>query len=307
MSRRKRRSTRMPSLVDESMLKNDTTFIDYFQQLTELALNVFEWINLPDTVDERYMEYNLYYKGYCLYFRDEIIGDLCLPCTIGGELDVYTIPILRQAFAVNGYQKFCGPTDSVIIFNNYLHTSTAYTIERFCLRLAEIQRTIDVNVRAQKTPTLISCTEQQRLTLENVYMQFDGNKPLIMVSSDFDANLLKCLKTDAPYVGDKLMILKHQVWNEALTFLGIENSNEDKRERLVASEVGSNYGNVEAQRNVMLNSRKQACKKINELFGTNIDVRFRSNLESRVNAAFNPDMQETETVKEFEEGEAANE
>ena len=70
MSKRKRRRGVVPSLVDESILRNDSTFIDYNQQLTELALNVFEWINLPETVDERYLEYNLFYKGYCLYFRD---------------------------------------------------------------------------------------------------------------------------------------------------------------------------------------------------------------------------------------------
>lgn len=286
MSKRKRRRGVVPSLVDESILRNDSTFIDYNQQLTELALNVFEWINLPDTVDERYLEYNLFYKGYCLYFRDEIIGDMCLPCTIGGELDVYTIPIMRQAFAVNGYQKFCYPNDSVIIFNNYLHTPTAYTVERYALRCAAIQRIIDVNVNAQKTPILITCSEQQRLTMENVFMQYDGNKPVIFAADTFDADQIKVLKTDAPYVSDKLKILQHQTWNEALTFLGIENSNEDKRERLVSSEVGSNYGNVEAQRNVMLNSRKNACEKINKLFGTSISVRFRSNVDSKVNRAF---------------------
>lgn len=289
MSRRKKRSTYLPSLVDESILRNDSTYIDFYQQLTEIALNVFEWINLPDTVDERYMEYNLYYKGFVLYFRDEIIGDMCLPCTIGGELDVYTIPTRRQAFAVNGYTKWCTPKDSVIIFNNYLHTSTAYTIERYALRCAAIQRAIDINVNAQKTPILITCTEQQRLTMENVFMQFDGNKPVIFASENFDSDQVRVLKTDAPYVAQNLKYLQHQTWNEALTFLGVENSNQDKRERLVADEVGSNYGNVEAQRNVMLNSRKDACKKINAMFGTKIDVKFRSSLDSKVNRAFMSD------------------
>ena len=82
---------------------------------------------------------------------------------------------------------------------------------------------------------------------------------------------------------NKLQILKHQIWNEALTFCGIENSNADKKERLVSDEVGSNYGNIEAQRNVMLNARRQAVKKINKMFGTNIEVGFRSNLLTMVN------------------------
>ena len=263
---------------------NNKTYIDYYNRLMELALNVFEWENLPPSVDERFIELTLYEMGYCLYFNDEIIGNLALTCTIGGKLDVYRIPVFRRAYAVNGYNKMCSTKDSVLIFNNYLHRPTKLTIELFARRLYEIERAIDVNVKAQKTPTLILSSEQQRLTMKNLYMQYDGNEPFIFGDKNMDIEGIKSLKTDAPFVADKLEILKHQIWNEALTFCGIENSNQDKKERLVSDEVGSNYGNIEAQRNVMLNARKQAVKKINSMFGTKIDVHFRSNLATMVNA-----------------------
>lgn len=262
---------------------NNKTYIDYYNRLMEMALNVFEWKNLPDTVDERFLEMALYEYGYCVYFNDEFVGDLALTCTIGGQLDVYRIPILRRAYAQNGYNKLLSSKDSVLIFNNYLHTPTSLTIELFARRLYEIERTIDVNVKAQKTPNLILSSEQQRLTMQNLYMQYDGNEPFIFGDKNMDFDGIKSLKTDAPFVADKLQILKHQIWNEALTFCGIENSNADKKERLVSDEVGSNYGNIEAQRNVMLNARRQAVKKINKMFGTNIEVGFRSNLLTMVN------------------------
>lgn len=275
---------------------NNKTYIDYYNRLMELALNVFEWENLPPSVDERFLELTLYEMGYCLYFNDEIIGNLALTCTIGGQLDVYRIPVLRRAYAVNGYNKMCSTKDSVLIFNNYLHTPTQLTIELFARRLYEIERAIDVNVKAQKTPTLILSSEQQRLTMQNLYMQYDGNEPFIFGDKNMDIEGIKSLKTDAPFVSDKLENLKHQIWNEALTFCGIENSNQDKKERLVSDEVGSNYGNIEAQRNVMLNARKQAVKKINTMFGTNIDVHFRSNLATMVNV----DNVSRETLEESE-------
>lgn len=278
---------------------NNKTYIDYYNRLMELALNVFEWENLPPSVDERFLELTLYEMGYCLYFNDEIIGNLALTCTIGGKLDVYRIPVLRRAYAVNGYNKMCSTKDSVLIFNNYLHTPTQLTIELFARRLYEIERAIDVNVKAQKTPTLILSSEQQRLTMQNLYMQYDGNEPFIFGDKNMDIEGIKSLKTDAPFVADKLENLKHQIWNEALTFCGIENSNQDKKERLVSDEVGSNYGNIEAQRNVMLNARKQACKKINTMFGTNIDVHFRSNLATMVNV----DNVSRETLEESEDEE----
>ena len=263
---------------------NNQTYIDYYQRLMEFAINMFEWRNLPPTVDERFLELTLYEKGYCLYFNDEVVGNLALTCTIGGMLDLYRIPTERRAFAVNGYNKICTSQDSVLIFNNYLHTPTILTIELFARRLYEIERTIDVNVKAQKTPTLVLASEQQRLTMKNLYMQYDGNEPFIFGDKDMEFDGIKCLKTDAPYVADKLQVLKHQIWNEALTFCGIENSNQDKKERLVADEVGSNYGNIEAQRNVMLNARRQAADKINRMFGTNIEVGFRSSLNTMVNS-----------------------
>lgn len=268
---------------NESAILNNQTYCDYLNRLTELALNVFEWKKLPSTIDERYLELSLFSKGYCLYFNDEIIGNLALSCTIGGEYDVYNIPINRYATAPNGYYKHCTIDDSVIIFNNYLHTPTSLTIKLYARRLYELERTIDVNIKAQKTPVLILSTEQQRLTMKNLFMQYDGNQPFIFGDKNMDADSMKTLNTTAPLVADKLQVLKHQIWNEALTFCGIENSNADKKERLVSDEVGSNYGNIEAQRNVMLNARRQAAKKINAMFGTDITVDFRSNLKTMVN------------------------
>lgn len=273
---------------------NNKTYIDYYDRLMELALNVFEWENLPPTVDERFLELTLYEMGYCLYFDDPIIGNLALTCTIGGRLDVYRIPILRRAYAVNGYNKMCSAKDSVLIFNNYLHTPTLLTIELFARRLYEIERAIDVNVKGQKTPKAILSSEQQRLTMKNLFMQYDGNEPFIFGDKNLDIEGIKSLDIGSPFVADKLQILKHQIWNDALTFLGIENSNQDKKERLVSDEVGSNYGNVEAQRNVMLNARRQAVKKINAMFGTDINVKFRSNLATMVNTENVP--KETEVI-----------
>lgn len=274
--------------------KNNKTYIDIYNQLMELALNVFKWENLPPTVDERFLELTLYEKGYCLYFNDDIIGNLALTCTIGGRLDVYRIPIERRAYANNGYNKICDASDSVIIFNNYLHTPTLLTIENFALRLYEVQRAIDTNVKAQKTPVMILSSEQQRLTMKNLFMQYDGNEPFIFGDNEMNVEGIKALKTDAPFIAEKLQILKQTIWNEALTFLGIENSNQNKKERLVSDEVGSNYGNIEAQRNVMLNARQQAVEKINAMFGTNIEVHFRSELATMVNARNVP-----EDVKKF--------
>lgn len=283
----------------ESALLNNRTYLQYYYRLLELAINMYEWKNLPPTVDERFLELTLFSDGMAVFFRDEILGELCLQCMIGGELDVYRIPIDRTAYATNGYQARLDATNSVIIFNNYTHTNSMLDVEMYARRLYEIERTIDVNVKAQKTPLIIRATENQRLTIKNLYMQYDGNEPFIFGDKNLDMDGIKVLKTDAPYVADKLNILKRQIWNEALTYLGIENSNTEKKERLVSDEVITNLGGVEAQRFCRLNARRQAAKKINEMFGLNISVDFRQETQTVTRDEKDGETTETE-VNDYE-------
>jgi hypothetical protein len=283
----------------ESALLNNRTYLQYYYRLLELAINMYEWKNLPPSVDERFLELTLFSDGMAVFFRDEVLGELCLQCMIGGQLDVYRIPIERTAYATNGYQARLDETNSVIIFNNYTHTNSMLDVEMYARRLYEIERTIDVNVKAQKTPLIIRATENQRLTIKNLYMQYDGNEPFIFGDKNLDMDGIKVLKTDAPYVADKLNILKRQIWNEALTYLGIENSNTEKKERLVSDEVTTNLGGVEAQRFCRLNARRQAAKKINEMFGLNISVDFRQETQTVTRDEKDGETTETE-VNDYE-------
>lgn len=254
---------------------NDGTFIDYFNRLREICMNMFEWKNLPPTVDERWIEKTLMEQGYAIYFNDEIVGNLCMKGVIGGKLDVYNIPTYRRAFASNGYSKQLNPSNSVIIWNNYIHEPTIRGIILYARRLYEIERAIDVNVKAQKTPLIIKCEEKQLLTLKNLYKQYDGNIPVIFGNNGLNVSSLETVNTTAPYVAKDLEELKRHIWNEALTYLGVENTQNQKSERLVSAEVSANQGGVEAERYTRLNSRRQAVEKINAMFGTNIEVNFR--------------------------------
>ena len=259
----------------ESAYMNNRTYMQYYNRLTELALSMFEWKNLPKTVDQRFLEMCLFSDGMCVFFEDEVLGYLGLRCMIGGRLNVYQIPTDRKAYATNGYQKDLDGTNSVIIFNNYLHTNSMLDVEMFSKRLYNLDRAIDVNANAQKTPVLIQCDESQRLTMKNLYKQYEGNEPFIFGSKGLDANGLKVLQTGAPYVADKLYELKTQIWNEALTYLGISNINVVKKERMITDEVTRNQGGTVASRYSRLESRRQACKQINEMFGLDIWVDYR--------------------------------
>lgn len=271
---------RKHDIFDESMILNNFTYRQYLNRLTELAISMFEWKNLPKTVDARYLELHLFETGCMVYFKDEVIGDLCLDCIVNGRLDVYGNPLLRRAYSgYNNYQKLLKYNNSVIIWNNYLHSNSILDVEMFARRLYNIDRIIDINANAQKTPVLILGDEKQRLTLLNLYKEYDGNAPFIFGDKNLDINALKALSTNAPYVCDKLYQLKTQIWNEALTYLGISNINIQKKERLITDEVTRNQGGTIASRYSRLETRRQAVEKINEMFGTNIEVNYREDFQ----------------------------
>lgn len=265
---------------EESLAMNNYTYMQYAYRLMELSISMFEWKNLPEGIDERFLEMVLFTDGHAVFFKDDELGDyLALQCLINGKLNVYRIPINRRAFAVNGYQKQLTDKDSVIIFNNMLHTNSWLNVKMFAKRLYNLDRIIDVNANAQKTPILIKGNEQQRLTLTNLYKEFDGNAPVIFADKSLDMNALQVLSTQAPYVADKIYQLKTQIWNEALTYLGISNVSFQKRERMVSDEVTRSQGGTVASRYSKLNARRQACEQINKMFGLNIDCDFREDYQ----------------------------
>jgi hypothetical protein len=141
-----------------------------------------------------------------------------------------------------------------------------------------MDRIIDVNVNAQKTPVLIVCDEKERLTMKNLYMQYDGNEPFIFGDKSLNVKGLQVLKTDAPFVGDAIEELRVQVWNDAMSYLGVSNVNVTKKERLITDEVQRNMGGVLASRNSPLEMRRQAAEQINKMFGLNIEVDYREDI-----------------------------
>lgn len=289
---------REKTYFDESLNQNMGNYWQYIERLTDLSISVFEWSNLPDTIDARFLELTLFSDGQAVYFRDEVLGDLCLQCATMAPLNVYRIPTRRRAYASNGYNKDLTIDDSVIIYNNLLHINSYPMIRYYAMRLWDLDRIIDVNAKAQKTPVLIQATEQQRLTLLNIYKQYEGNAPVIFGDKNLDLNALRSLNTGAPYVADKVYDLKNQIWNEALTYIGISNVAYQKKERLISDEVTRGQGGTLSSRYSRLEARKTAAEQINKMFGTNIEVDFR---DASIDAELIQQMQDLQNENALEE------
>lgn len=291
-----KRTDRNKMFWDSARL-NNMTYQQYYDRLVELSCVMFEWKNLPETVDQRFLELTLFNQGKCLFFKDDALGFLALPVSDSGKLNVYGIPTSRHVVASNGYTADRNVENSVIIWNNYLHGNSKLDVEMFSRRLYNMDRTIDVNVNAQKTPVLIRCSEQQRLVLKSLYQEYDGNMPVIFGDRELDLKGISVLTTGAPYVADKIREEKTATWNEALTYLGISNVNVVKKERLVSDEVSRNLGGTIASRYSRLEMRRVACDQINAMFGLNIECHYREDYRELDSGDMIPD----QTTEEGEE------
>ena len=262
---------------EQSAWMNNSTYMQYFDRLMELAVSMFEWENMPEEIDVRFLEISLFRDGKAVFFRDDELDQyLALKCAVNGGFNVYGIPVNRRAYSpTNSYQKQLTDKDSVIIYNNYLHTNSLREVKNFAMRLYNLDRVIDVNANAQKTPVVVLCGENQRLTMVNLFKEVDGNAPVVFGDNNLDLKNITALSTGAPYVADKIYQLKTQIWNEALTYLGISNTNITKKERMITDEVVRNMGGVIASRYSRLDVRKKACEEINKMFGLDIDVSYK--------------------------------
>ena len=277
----------------DSAILNDQTFIDYLERLKRIALSMFEWVNLPNSMNGRWLERTLFFKGRAALLKDEKYGFINTACSDGGQINIYGLPTALNCYSFSYQSKrtlYTGLVEGIpdteeciMVMNDWECVPTAPTLELFAYRLYEAQRTCDTNIKAQKTPIMIKVNEKQRLMMENLYNQYDGNQPFIFGDNDqLNGDELKAINTYAPYIADKVTDYKKEIWNEALTFLGINNIMLEKKERLVSDEANSNNELINLNLQSRLAPRQEAAREFNEKFGLTgdkeIKVRVRSDL-----------------------------
>lgn len=283
----------------DNILINNLTFYDYLDRFKKIAMSMIEWVNLPTSMNSMYIERCLYYNGQATLLKDTNYGFINTRCCSNGKINIYGLPTSLHCYSYE-YQTnrklYTGLdssnntdsdyTECILVQNNWERLPTADSMELFALRLTEAERTIDVNIKAQKTPVLLLVDDKQRLTMENLYNQYDGNKPFIFGDKyNLNETALRSIQTGAPYVVDKISDYKKEIWNEALTFLGVNNIMIDKKERLVSDEANSNNELINLNLQSYLAPRQFACEQFNTKFGLKgtdkeISVRVRSDLHN---------------------------
>ena len=311
----------------DSALVNDETYFDFLYRFRRIALSMFEWVNLPKSMNERFLELSLYYTGQASLLWTKKYGYINTKCTSNGNLNIYGLPNSLNCFSydfhesrslytgLNKYNTFQKDEEAILVMNNIDRLPTCGMMELFAWRLYLAQRTIDTNISSQRFPVMVVGDDKQRLMLENLYSQYDGNQPFLFGNKkQFSEDMLKAIRTDAPYVADKISEYKKEIFNEALTVLGINNMSIHKKERLTEDESNENNELVNLNLQAMLQPRLEACRQFNEKFGLTgtdkeISVRVRSDLHNIIKKeqSIISDYQDNKQIDKEENKEKINE
>lgn len=255
-------------------LLNDLTFRTLYDRYRLICVNEWEWSGLPDGIEERHIENVLFNHGFACFFRARDMGLMCLPCEQGGNVNVYGDPLWYRAHGFNFQQKV-NADECVIIENNKLRLPSEPFVMHYVNKLTEAERTMDVNIKACKTPVVFTCDDKDVLTWKQVFRQVDGNAPAIFADRGLNLESIQAFLTGVKFMGNELMDYKGSVESDLLTFLGQNNNPVDKKERLITAEASANDQLIDSFADLQQEARERACEAINKMFGLNVSVKRR--------------------------------
>lgn len=257
--------------IDAFKVKNYRRIYDYYKML---ALNMFTWENLPETMDSRYIENALYENGLCLVNDDKDLGLISVPCSYGANMNINgeSTEIITSGYNYVKTVKYINNDNCVLIRNNDLAKPTRDYIANYAERMLEVEMCIRANINQQKFPWFINATEKTKKSLQLIFDKVENFEPFILANREIMGEApLEVLTMSTPYVADKLNAYKYELEREILSFLSL-NNNFEKKERLLTDEVNSNNDFIHTNAMLMYKVRLQACEQINKKFGLNVRV-----------------------------------
>lgn len=269
-----------PFMHNKSNYNNDIMELIYRRTISSMCMARFKWEGLPDSIDERYLELTLLQQGLCVfYFDEEYDRFLALKASASGMINMYDNPTSFTVIGNSMVNKTIAGNDCVPIWANIYRYPEWDLIIKYAERLSNVESTIDQNIRAMRTPFIISANANDKLTVQNAYKQIVEGQPVIIATDSFGPedvmNKIQLFTTSLPHgVLSEVHSARSRIMNECLTMLGIMNTNTEKKERMIVEEATGSAGNVLAMRAIYMRQREIACEQINKMYGLNVSCKW---------------------------------
>ena len=252
----------------------------YRRQLMGKCISRFTWEGLPNGIDPRFIETTIFNNGYSVFYFDSFFEMyMAMPATISGPLDIQDNPTGYRVTRNGVYSRDVSASESVCIWGNQIRVPEIDVVLSYAARLAQIDRTIEIDLLNERNPMIVACSQDQRLTVQNLISKIYDGEPVVWGTENLAVDNISSMigvfplnqNAGAGAVSSiKHMESKAKIWGEALTMLGIMNVNSEKRERMVVEEAAGNSGQVLASRESFMKPRQLACEQINEKFGLQV-------------------------------------
>ena len=89
----------------DAILMNNRTFNDYLDRMRKICLSMFEWVNLPESMNARFLEQCLYYQGQAAMLYDKDYGYLNTMAADGGYINIYGLPTEIMCYSYRFNQR----------------------------------------------------------------------------------------------------------------------------------------------------------------------------------------------------------
>lgn len=271
-------------LKNQAIKDNRTSFLFYYQWLKMLCMSMFKYEDLPEGCSAKFIEKNYFENGNVIFAKNKDYDIINLSLKGNYARNYYDEPIKFTGYA-GDFEMDCNIDNSVLGYNNILNMPTLPICVYFAEKISRVDRVYDVNLLGIKTPLIFKCSDKEYLTIQNIINDIYSNVPILKTKDKLDIqSKIEVLETKVPYLLDKLRDEKLCVMSEFLTFIGIQNVNITKKERLVKDEATSNNQLTKMDLEMFLSAREEAVKNVNKKFGTSIKVKARQNIIEQMNS-----------------------
>ena len=260
--------------------RNRREVIVYRNWILSIMMQRYKWEGLPDTCDERYLEWILCTQGVATICNVDPLGWISTQAATTGTPNIYDNPIHWESIGNNGHNAPVDPTNGVLVWSNYRRLPEWNFIDLWSRRLAQCDSALEANLVQQKVPWIITGPYEKQQDMIQLVKQAAGGEPAVLGLKGIENVDIELLMTPVEFKGEALQNAKQRIWNDIYTFCGISNL-ERKGERMIEEEVLAT--NEPVMRSLLdgLSTRRDAANLLNERFGLDIHVYSKFDNESK--------------------------
>ena len=248
------------------------SYVKYF--LARLQ-SMFEYKNLPDTIPAKWLEHYLLCNGNALIIKK----DDKLYAAVGGhggQPNEYYVPtkyVVANPYLID--KTFTIDDDSVLIYNDTYAQGLLPMLQRYCGQLVENDITLNIaDIMARATINISAADDRTKdsalLWLKRLR---EGNLGVLSDNAFIEGLNIREFKEVASTLTPLIeyhQYIKASLFNE----LGLNSNYNMKRESINSNESQLNDDMLHPLIDDMLRERKEGIKRVNDMFGTNIEVSF---------------------------------